>query len=219
MLSLSTPCARALPRIQRKTTVTKPHLHRLQSPRAGHRRRDGFTLTEMLFVLIIVGIMATMMTPLFQPGRWRADTAAQEMAMTLNATQRLAVLRQHDIVVTFDEADRSLRILHDMNNDGVADTGEETHTIDLPETIGFGTAGAPALGPGTGPITFASGEDDPTLTFHRNGSASSSGIIYLRPLVGSVSESAEGVRALSIERATGEIRCFSYRTGSWEESC
>jgi type II secretory pathway pseudopilin PulG len=173
----------------------------------------------MLFVLIIVGVMASMMTPLFQPGRWRADTAAQEVAMTLNATQRLAVLRQHDIVVTFVGADRTLHLLRDVDNDGEADTGEDMRVFELPETIGFGTAGAPALGPGTGPITFATGSDDPTLTFHRNGSASASGYIYLRPLVGSVSTSAEGVRALSIERATGEIRCFSYRTGAWEESC
>ena len=140
--------------------------------------------------------------------------------MTLNATQRLAVLRQHDIRVTFMTADRKLQVLHDADNDGTADTGEETQVIELPETIGFGMAGVPSLGSGTGPITFATSTDeDPVLTFHRNGSASSSGYIYLRPLVGSVSESALGVRALAIERATGEIRCFSYRTGAWEESC
>jgi type II secretory pathway pseudopilin PulG len=174
----------------------------------------------MLFVLIIVGVMVTMMTPLFQPGRWRADTAAQEMAMTLNATQRLAVLRQHDIRVTFKTDDRTLEVLHDADNDGTVDTGEEVRVIELPETIGFGMAGVPAVGPGTGPITFrTSTDEDPVLTFHRNGSASTSGYIYLRPLVGSVSESAYGVRALGIERATGEIRCFSYRTGTWEEAC
>lgn len=202
-----------------ETTVTDMHLHRLQPLDALRQRRGGFTLTEMLFVVIIVGVMAGMMTPLFQPGRWRADTAAQELAMTLNATQRLAVLKQHDIVVTFVTDDRVLHLLHDMDNDGVADTGEEMRVFELPETIGFGTAGVPALGSGTGPITFASGSDDPTLTFHRNGSASASGYIYLRPLVGSVSDSKEGVRALSIERATGEVRCFSYRTGDWEATC
>ena len=182
-------------------------------------RRDGFTLTEMLFVVIIVGIMTTMMAPIFQPGRWRADTAAQELAMTLNATQRLAVLKQHDIVVTFLISDRKLHVLHDTDNDGVVDTGEEERVIDLPETVGFGSGTAPALGSGTGAITFADGDDEPVLTFHRNGSASASGTIYLRPLVGSLSSTNEGVRALTIERATAEIRCFSYRTGHWEESC
>jgi hypothetical protein len=159
-----------------------------------------------------------MMAPLFEPGRWRADTAAQELAMRLNATQRLAVLRQHDLVITFKTTDRTLHVLQDADNDGTADTGEDMRVIELPETIGFGTTAAPALGPGSGAITFA-GSGDPTLTFHRNGSASASGIIYLRPLMGSQSSGTEGARALSIERATGQVRCFSYRTGAWEEAC
>ena len=26
-------------------------------------------------------------------------------------------------------------------------------------------------------------------------------------------------RALTVERSTGEVRCFSYRTGAWEAEC
>ncbi len=179
----------------------------------------GFTLGEMLLVLVIVGVMAGIMTPLFAPGRWRADSAAQELSMGLNAAQRLAVLRQHDVILTFSLSGREVFVHQDSNNSGTKDDGEELRTIQLPETMGFGSGSAPLLRHLAGPISFADGTGDPTLTFHRNGSASASGIIYLRPIEGSMSASAEGVRALTVERATGEVRCFTYRTGAWENSC
>lgn len=139
--------------------------------------------------------------------------------MTLNAAQRLAVLRQHDVVVTFGLADHFIRLHRDANNDGVEDPGEDVRIHELPETMGFGGDGAPALPQGAGPVSFAPGKASPTLTFHRNGSASASGAIYLRPMVGSMSTDPEAVRALTIERATGQVRCYSYRTGLWEPSC
>ncbi len=181
--------------------------------------RAGFSLYELLFVLVIVGIITGMMTPLFSPGRWRADNAVQELALSLAAAQRLAVLRQHDVVVTFDVDDRAYTILEDNDNDGEQDDGENYRLVQLPETIGFDRGAAPALPEGGAAITFAPQTGDPVLTFHRNGSASTSGAIYLRPVEGSLASSTEAVRALTIERATGEVRCYSYRTGSWEESC
>ncbi len=179
----------------------------------------GFTLVEIIFVLIVLGIMAGMMTPLFNPARWRADSAVENLAMSLNAAQRLAVLKQHDVVVTFDLTGGKVVLHQDDNNDGVRDTGEEIRVIDLPETMGFGSGSAPNLPEGSGPISFASGTGNPTLTFHRNGSASASGVVYLKPVEGSSAGSATAVRALTVERATGEIRCYSYRTGAWEASC
>jgi len=52
----------------------------------------------------------------------------------------------------------------------------------------------------------------PTLIFHRNGSANATGAVYLRPVEGSLAGDSQGVRALTVERATGEVRCHSYRT-------
>lgn len=181
--------------------------------------RGGFTIAEMVLVLVIVGVLTGIMTPLFSPGRWRADSAVQELSMGLNGAQRLAVLRQHDVVVTFVLSDREVVIHQDANNDGTRDQGEDIRTIQLPETVGFGSGGAPLLRHLAGPVSFGTSGSDPTLTFHRNGSASASGIVYLRPLEGSLSASPESVRALTVERATGEIRCYSYRTGSWEDAC
>ncbi len=160
-----------------------------------------------------------MAAPMFSPGRWRADSAASEVALGLNAAQRLAVLRQHDVHVTFELSDRRLNIHQDLDNDGVPDAGEDQRVVELPETMGFGTGTAPLLGGKSGPISFSVDSSDPVLTFHRNGSASSEGVIYVRPLEGSLAGSASSVRALTVERATGAVRCFSFRTGAWEVSC
>ena len=141
------------------------------------------------------------------------------MALALNGAQRLAVLRQHDVQVTFHVDDRTFEILQDANNNGEADEGEDVRLRQLPETVGFSAGTAPALPEGEGPVTFTAAEGDPFVTFHRNGSASDAGAIYLRPLEGSLSFDDEGVRAVTVERATGGIRCFSYRTGSWEGTC
>lgn len=179
----------------------------------------GFTLGEMVLVMAIVGIVASMMSPLFTPDRWRADSAVQELAMGLNAAQRLAVLRQHDLVVTFGAADHVITVHSDEDNDGVRDAGEDVRIQQLPENMRFGGEGVPALPRGGSPVNFASGGKDTTLTFHRNGSASASGVVYVRPLSGSMSGEPGAVRALSVERATGEVRCYSYRTGTWEPTC
>ena len=189
------------------------------SPAGVPAEAAGFTLAEMLAVMVIVGIFATMMAPLFTPDRWRADSAVQELAMGLNAAQRLAVLSQHDLIVTFGTADNVMRLHSDNDNDGVRDAGEDVRVQQLPENMGFGGGGAPALPSGGNPVNFASGGPDTTLTFHRNGSASRSGILYVRPLRGSMATDPGAVRALSVERATGEVRCYSYRTGTWEPSC
>lgn len=169
--------------------------------------------------LVLAGILLSMMAPVLKPGRWRADSAIQQLTLNLNTAQRLAVMQQHDIVVTFDVPHHEVRILQDANDNGIADPGEASRVLDLPETIGFGTGGAPALTEGAGPVSFHDSGHGPAVTFHRNGSASETGAVYIYPYEGSLSGGTEGVRALTVERATGEVRCYSYRTGEWKGSC
>jgi prepilin-type N-terminal cleavage/methylation domain-containing protein len=182
-------------------------------------RLAGFSLVELLFVLALLGLLISMVAPLINPGRWRADSAVQEVMVGLNAAQRLAVLRQHDVVVTFLVGDRRLRVHRDANNDGVVDGGEDTRVIVLPETVGFSRGSAPPIEGISDDVSFASDDLGPHVVFHRNGSASESGTAYLRPVEGSLASDVEAARAITVVRATGQVRCYSYRTGSWEGSC
>jgi prepilin-type N-terminal cleavage/methylation domain-containing protein len=184
-----------------------------------HPSRQGFSLIELLVVLVVSGVIMSIVAPRLEPGRWRADAAVQEVVVSLNAAQRLAMLRQHDIVVTFQTNERRLRLLQDRNNNGDADAGEDVRVVQLPETMGFGRGSAPQFGTGSAAVTFRIKDGAPTLIFHRNGSASESGQAYLKPLEGSMSFDAEAVRAVSVERSTGVVRCFSYRTAAWEGAC
>jgi len=181
----------------------------------------GFSMVELVLVVAVVGILTSIAAPALSPGRWRADAAVQETMAALSAAQRLAVLRQHDVIVTVLEAERALEVHRDMNNDGVIDAGEDVRRVDLPETVGFGPGSAPGLAgdPPTTTATFEDAGSGPRLTFHRNGAASEEGRIYLHPLEGSLSDEAVAARALEIQRSTGELRCFTYRTGAWASTC
>ena len=192
----------------------------LRSPRTPTTAEGrGFTMVEVVIVLALVGIMASIAAPLLSPGRWRADSGVQELMANLNAAQRLAVLRQHDVVVTFLVDERQVRLHRDTDNSGTEDIGEDVRFLQLPETVGFGHGSAPPMTAGAEAVTFEVHGDGPTLVFHRSGSASESGAAYLRPLEGSMSLDAEAVRAVTVVRSTGEVRCYSYRTGSWETVC
>jgi prepilin-type N-terminal cleavage/methylation domain-containing protein len=179
----------------------------------------GFTIVELLVVLTLAGLIMAIAAPILEPGRWRADSAVQELMVGLNAAQRLAVLRQHDVIVTFLLNERLIRVHRDADNDGAVDPGEETRVIELPETVGFSRGSVPPLEGISDDVSFAVNGGGPRLVFHRNGSASQWGMAYLRPVEGSMSADVEAVRAVSVERATGQVRCYSYRTGSWETSC
>lgn len=193
-----------------------------QNPRA--KRRCGFSISELIGVLAVTGVLTSIAVPVVNAGRWHADVGVegvgvQEVMAGLGAAQRLAMLRQHDVVITFLLDERSLRVHRDGNNDGIVDAGEDVRLLQLPETVGFGLGTTPAIGadPSTTTATFEDDGSGPELVFHRNGSASEAGRIYLRPLQGS--PDAAGARALVIERSTGEVRCFSHRTDAWEAEC
>ncbi len=176
-------------------------------------------MIEVVLVLSILLILTSLMAPMISPSRWRADNAAQTVALSLSSAQRLAVLRQHDVVVQLSVDDQWIRVHRDLDNDGIEDEGEDARVIQLPETMGFANAGAPTLPGSLGSTPIDTIDGDPVITFHRSGSASTSGVIYLSPLRGAHRDDKTSVRALSIERATGVVRCFSYRTGEWEATC
>ncbi len=180
--------------------------------------REGFTLVELLYVMIIMAVLAGIAAPLLDVPRFRLNSAVVETATELMAAQRSAVLRGHDVVVAVDEAARRLRIHLDANNDGEIQDTEQWGVMELGDGVTFSLSEAPKLWGAESAVTFTQTQGTlKAVTFHRNGSASQRGILYLNAMGGGAS--ADHQRAVEVIRSTAKIKCWSYSTGSWMETC
>jgi prepilin-type N-terminal cleavage/methylation domain-containing protein len=179
---------------------------------------NGFTLAEIGVVVIIMGVLAAVAIPLLTPSRFRVNASVVELSTELMAAQRLAVLQGHNVVIAFDEDDRTARVHQDADNDGRIQASERTKLVHLGEGVGFGRVGAPKIGNSSLALTFTQRQGTlPKLTFHRNGSASEEGFIYLTGTSGAAV--AQNSRAIQVIRATAKVKCWSYQVGSWRETC
>lgn len=181
---------------------------------------QGFSLVELVVVMVLIGIMANIVIPFLRPEKFRLDGGVLQVASTLSAQQRNAILRQHDIVVAVDTAQHRLRVHYDKNNDNEIDSGEEWYVVEFGEGVVVGRGGAPARSMSSLALSMTEKQGGlPALTFHRNGSGSEESIIYLTSERARSTTFAEEARALEIERATGRVTCYSYSTGEWVRTC
>jgi hypothetical protein len=106
----------------------------------------------------------------------------------------------------------------DRNDDNVIDLGERVGFTSLPEGVAFGRGAAAARPMGEGAVSFTRTQGAlPVLVFHRDGSASENGIIYLSTISGLSTGRSADTRALEIARATGRVSWYSFGTGQWKE--
>src|SRR5437016_4456543 len=170
----------ATTRCQEPTTGFARSRARRDAGMVRHAGSRGFTLLEMLLVIVIFGFLLTLVAPKIDLQKFTVDSAMQSAGTTLLVAQRLAVTRQHNIIVAFDVPAEAMRILDDANNNGQADPGEHLRVVPLAEHIVYGQGGAPPLGTWAGPISFTKTFATlPAVTFHRDGSASEAGAVYL----------------------------------------
>ena len=179
----------------------------------------GFTLLEVLTVLVVAGILMLIAMPRVDVARFQLDAALREIGSSVSLARGRAILRQHDYVLIFHED--GFVLLDDANNNGKTDGGEELRTVQLPERVRFDRGGATPILDLTEAISFKKTAGGlPALTFHRNGAASEEGVIYLTSVrAAGADTNSQDTRALQIERATGRVRCFTYRTLAWQEGC
>jgi len=173
----------------------------------------GFSLIEALIILTVIGILVGIAMPHVDVKRFRMNEAVREVASTLARAQYRAVLQQHDVIVSFEVGARRLRIHEDRNNDGRVQADEPVTYYALPEGVVFGRGPAPPLPMGLGPVTFRQRFGTPYVTFHRNGSASETGGLYLTA-VGA--PEASDARAVEVERATGRASWYLYDGKAWK---
>lgn len=180
--------------------------------------RSGFSLIEVLTLLVVLSIVTTMAAPRLDVERFQIEAAMQSVGSTLLTAQRAAVQRQHDIVVSFDVANSRIRIHADLDNDGVIDGGEQSRWESLGEGVRFGRAAAPALRGENGTISFSTVQNGlPSVVFSRNGSASAEGGFYLTSTRALRDPAySRDTRALWIDRSTGRVGWYRLDGTQWK---
>jgi len=179
--------------------------------------RNGFTLIELVTVLAIIGIIVTFTIPRVDISGYRATGSVQVLGTTMMTAQRQALTQQHNIVVWFDSAGRTIKIHQDRDNDTAIDAAEHVRTVYIGEGMVFGLGAAPARGALTNVInvTRTSGGTK-VLIFHRDGSASEAGGFYVTSL-----RAAQGAprptdtRLVIFDRATGRASWYRYGQSGW----
>jgi prepilin-type N-terminal cleavage/methylation domain-containing protein len=176
--------------------------------RPDHRvTRAGFTMLELMLVVVIMGVFMSLAIPKMNTSRSRAEGSAQQIRSVFLTAQRTSLTRQYDVIVSFDTVKSEIRIGEDANNDGVV-TGVEWKFW---RSLGEGTFMMPTVGSNnTSPPaavlvgTFKTVDGMPSIIFHRDGSTSSDAEIY----VGSPYKGRTDFRMITLTRSTGRSDLF-----------
>ncbi len=190
----------------------------MNAPTTGRR---GFTLLELLVVMGLIGGIAAFVAPLIDADKFRMDAASLEVSTAIHAAQRKGVLRGHNVNMAFDTVNGRIYVHMDSNNDRSLQSDEQLTVIPLADDVAFGNGGAPTRSKGAKAATFSADvSGNPALRFYRNGSSNEEGIIYLTSKRSRYSRSfPQDTRAVEIERSTGRVSCFTYKSGSWASPC
>ena len=177
-------------------------------------RRTGFTLVEVLIVLVIMSTLLALSVPRLDIARHRTDGAATIIRSALQLAQRNALTRQHDILVSFDTVRQRICIAFDANNDGTVGVTETITWRGLNDGAHFKAPPAGMANKFGGPVRGAgirSVSGMPTIAFRRDGAASGDVEVYF---VGATNRPRD-VRAVSIVQATGRADWFRYNGAVW----
>jgi prepilin-type N-terminal cleavage/methylation domain-containing protein len=179
--------------------------------------RRGFSMGELLIVLVIIGIVSAMVLPRLDFSRYQVDGGARVVRGALQQAQRAAIVKQHDVVVSFDAGGRRIRTLDDPNNNQQYDVGEHVSWRPLEDGVvlrvpsrGINGAVAKAVdGPGVRAV-----DGMPSVVFRSNGAASTDLEIY----IAGGRKTDKEFRAVTLLQATGRTQWYSRSSGYWKEA-
>ncbi len=154
--------------------------------RLSNRDEDGFSLTELMIVVSVMGLLIALTTPAWQKyiENSRLMRASDGVSMKLLLARQKAVTEGNDFILVYDVALGTYRLHDDDNNNGTYDAGEWRDTIHyLPPGVSIYTD------------TFST----PAITFSRNGSSGETGNMVLKNGRG-------GQIRISVTGPTGRVR-------------
>lgn len=168
--------------------------------------RAGFSLVEMMLVVVVIGILTGIAASRLDWTRYRADSISRGVMATLAQAHRLAVSLQMNVRVEVAGGDR-LVIHEDADNNGTVNGTERVTAHPLEHGFRFAKGGAADV----------PAPDDPTtltlLVFRRDGSASRGGTLYLTAPIPDAD--CRYCRAVSVSRGTGRTVWYTLASGSW----
>ncbi len=183
-------------------------------------RRPGFTMIEIVIVLVMMAVIAGMAIPKLNLSQFRADAAAQQVRSVFQTAQRTSLTRQYDVIVSVDTTQFGLRIAEDVNNDGSIQvsewkfwrpTGEGNRFAIPPRGISVASVSSPVVGAGLRTV-----DGMPSVIFHRDGSTSTDAEIYVE----SSHKGRTDYRAIAVTRATGRTELYRLAgtgaTATWQ---
>lgn len=142
------------------------------------RRHNGFTLVELVLVILIVGVIAAIAMPRFAQAsaRQQLEAAARRVEADLNQARIRARAASRSVTVTFDVN----RNLYQFNNEGgeatIVELGMSPYNVSIANADFSGNAkayfngyGLPASG---GTVTLSSGSGKINIVLNQNGEAS-----------------------------------------------
>lgn len=182
--------------------------------------RRGFTMAEIMVVVVISGVMIALAIPRIDTTKIRADAIAGIVRTTLQYAQRQAITRQHDMVVSFDTTGERIRTFWDADNSGTITTANSERVTWRGLDVGIlftdptvnGVSGTAIHAP-VGGAQIATLGGYPTMTFHRDGSVSTDAEIYIKV----AAHGPPWYRAITLTQSTGRVDWYrlNAQTGKW----
>jgi prepilin-type N-terminal cleavage/methylation domain-containing protein len=177
----------------------------------------GFTILELVVVMVVISIISAIALPKIDIGRYRSDGRVQIVRKALQQAQRSSLVRQHDVIVSFDTARGRIRVALDADNNGAIAVGEIITWQTLSDGGRFAIPPS-SLNGGAAPtipiaaVALKSVSSLPTVVFHRDGSVSSDVTVYFSSLAGPKTD----FRAVTVIQGTGRTDWYRYTGSAWK---